>query len=361
MNRIAANDEPLHFPGLSHNAKLTHRFAKAGAYTIAVSGFGGQGGADCVYTLKVTRGATADPLLHPELERAWEERQFTRVLSADWSERIAARGATTPVSKQAETWEAADASAADLPVVSIPGIVHGRIGKPAESQAVRVRLDEAGELVIELETPRATMPRFNPVVRLLDEGGNEMVTNVYTKRNNNGLYMMKMIQPKSTVSLRTTGMYRLEVRDITTDRAGEDFEYKVAIRRSVPHLGKVSLSEQQINLRPGAVTELHLTTEREEDFAGSVTFEFDGLPTGVAVAPGIANPVEKPPLPNGGKVERYAPKPQASILVLAAAPDAPATGKPVQVRLFARPILEGKLGSRIFVREVPLFLSGGTS
>jgi hypothetical protein len=31
-------------------------------------------------------------------------------------------------------------------------------------------------------------------VRLIAPGGGEVVTNVYTKRNNNGLYMMKMIQ-----------------------------------------------------------------------------------------------------------------------------------------------------------------------
>ena len=92
---------------------------------------------------------------------------------------------------------------------------------------MELKIDSPSEIVLEVETPKATMPRFNPVVRLLDSGGNEMVTNVYTKLNNNGLYMMKMIQAKSTVSLRSPGRYRVEIRDITTDCAGEDFEYRV--------------------------------------------------------------------------------------------------------------------------------------
>jgi hypothetical protein len=359
LNRTASNDEPLHFPGLSRNAKLTHRFEKAGRYALAISGFAGQGGPDCVYILRASRGKTADPLLHPESDTSWEERQFTRILTPDWLQRVASRGGPATALKQVETWEAANAESTGLPVVTVPGIVHGRIARAAETQAVRLRIDQAADLVLEIEAPKATMPRFNPVVRLLDDGGNEMVTNVYTKRNNNGLYMMKMIQPKSTVTLRTSGLYRLEIRDITTDCAGEDFEYRISIRQSIPHVGKVIVSEGQVNLRAGGVTELHLTTEREEDFAGTVAFELDGLPAGVAVVPGVANPVEKPPLPNGGKVERYTPKPQSSILLLTAAPDAPATERPVPVRLFVRPIVDKKLGSRLFVRELPLFVTAG--
>ena len=69
------------------------------------------------------------------------------------------------------------------------------------------------------------MPRFNPILRVLEPGGAEIVTNVHTKLNNNGLYMMKMIQAKTTVSLRNPGEYILEIRDITTDCSGDDFAY----------------------------------------------------------------------------------------------------------------------------------------
>ena len=52
----------------------------------------------------------------------------------------------------------------------MPAVVHGRIVKPAGVQAVELKVDSAQELVLEIQTPQATMPRFNPVVRLLDAG-----------------------------------------------------------------------------------------------------------------------------------------------------------------------------------------------
>ncbi len=358
LNRIAVNDEPLHFPGLSSEPRLTYHFAKAGKYAVAVSGFSGQGGPDCVYALRISRGAKPHSPLHPPAKPGWEERQFTRVFPSDWLQQIAGRGGALKKSdQQPETYEAADADAHEIPVVTAPAVVHGRIGKPAQTGAVELKIDSPSEIVLEVETPKATMPRFNPVVRLLDSGGNEMVTNVYTKLNNNGLYMMKMIQAKSTVSLRSPGRYRVEVRDITTDCAGEDFEYRVLIRPQIPHLGKVSVVEQELNLRPGAATELHLNVEREEDFAGTVAFDVEGLPAGVSVSSALPNPVEKPPLPNGGKLERYTPKTQSSVLVMSARPDAAETPEPVPVRVVVRPIIDGHLGSAIAVREVPVFIA----
>jgi hypothetical protein len=362
LNRIAINDEPLHFPGLSSNAKLVHTFAKAGKYAVSVSGFAGQGGPDCTYILKAVRGTTPDSPLHPEAT-GWQERLFTRPLTSVWLERVAARGTKRdPTLQQPETWEAVDAASVGVPVITAPGVVHGRIVRPAETQAVTLRVDKPEDLVLEIETPLATMPLFNPVVRLLDTNRNELVTNVYTKRNNNGLYMMKMIQPKATVALRSPGLYRLEIRDITTDRAGEDFEYKVLVRRSIPHLGKVSVSEAQANVRAGGMAELHITIDREENFTGTIAFEADGLPPGVSIVPGAANPVERPPLPNGGKVERYTPGIQHSILLLKADANAHPTESPVMLRLFARPVAGGVPGTRIPAGELPLFIAAdGTS
>ena len=70
------------------------------------------------------------------------------------------------------------------------------------------------------------------------------------------------------------------------------------IRPQIPHVGRVLLSEEQINVNRATSTELHLTVEREEDFAGTVAFEVRGLPAGISAGSGMANPVEKPPLPN---------------------------------------------------------------
>ncbi|PYT21437.1 MAG: hypothetical protein DMG57_38635 [Acidobacteria bacterium] len=75
-----------------------------------------------------------------------------------------------------------------------------------------------------------------------------MVTNVHTQLNNCGGYMMKTIQPKTVVSLQATGDYSLEIHDITADIAATNFAYRVLIRPQIPHIGKVELEQERINL-----------------------------------------------------------------------------------------------------------------
>ena len=96
-----------------------------------------------------------------------------------------------------------------------------------------------------------------------------MVTNVHTKLNNNGLYMMKMIQAKTTVSLRNPGEYIIEIRDITTDCSGDDFAYRVLVRPQIPHLGQDQRRRGCSEPRTQAATKpLNVTVEREENFDG---------------------------------------------------------------------------------------------
>ena len=166
----------------------------------------------------------------------------------------------------------------------LPGVVEGTIAhvrpKPIASRSASRRRRTSPSKSRHLK-PRC--PDSIPVILVFEPGGTEVATNVYTKRNNNGLYMMKMIQPKVTLSLHAPGEYQMEIRDITTDRAGDDFRYRVLVRRQIPHVGRVEVAEDQINLRPGATRELNITVEREEGFNGLVAFAAEGLPAGVIV------------------------------------------------------------------------------
>jgi hypothetical protein len=356
LNRIAFNDEPLHFPGLSTEARLVHRFEKGGKYAIQVRAFSGQGGPDATYILRITRGIGESPLLHPRAPSSWEERQFTRRLPAEWMARLAERGGRTMDSANPKVFQPTADDSAETSVMTAPGVIEGRIGKPAETHRIRLRIDAPQDLAIEVETPRATMPRFNPVVRLLAPDGAEVVTNVYTKRNNNGLYMMKMIQAKSTFTLRSAGDYLLEIRDITTDVAGDDFHYRVLVRPQIPHVGKVELAEDRINLEPGQAKPLTVNLDREEEFKGLVLLSAQGLPEGVTSTAGMANPIEKPPLPNGGRVERYVGKPQTATLMLSASDDAQPMDAPVTVRVFLRTVTNGRQSPPIPVTEIPVMV-----
>lgn len=356
LNRIAFNDEPLHFPGLSSNPRLVHTFAKKGGYCVKVGAFSGQGGPDYVYELRMTRGTTPAPALHPKSKPAWDERQFTRSVAGDWLRRVVARSGAKVNIAAPELFSAATEDTASSASVSVPGIVQGRLTKASEVHTIRLRIDKPQDLAFEIETPEATMPRFNPIVRVLEPGGAEIVTNVHTKLNNNGLYMMKMIQSKVTVSFRNPGEFVIQIRDITTDRSGEDFAYRLLVRPQIPHVGLISVAEDALSIAAGTTKALTLTMEREEDFNAPVAFEMEGLPAGVSAVMAISNIEEKPSLFNGGKMERYTPKTQKTVLLVTVAGETAAMSSPVNVRIVARPFVNGSVGDPIPVKDIALIV-----
>src|SRR5262249_24980869 len=95
LNRVASNDEPLYFPGLSTNARLVQRFVQGGKYCVKVQGFSGQGAPDFSYQLRIAPGVTPPPVLHPEIKTIWEEREFTRRLAQNRLEELDRRGAAS--------------------------------------------------------------------------------------------------------------------------------------------------------------------------------------------------------------------------------------------------------------------------
>ena len=240
--------------------------------------------------------------------------------------------------------------------MTAPGVIEGRIDQPGVAHRIRLKIEKPQNLAIEIETPEATLPRFNPVVRVLEPGGHEIAGDVYTKLNNNGLYMMKMIEAKTTVSLHSPGEYTLQIRDITTDSAGPDFLYRVLVRPQVPHVGNVEVVEDHVNLAAGSSKPLTVLVDREEGFNGYVTVAVEGLPAGVTAVAALENPLDQPPLPNGGKLERYVARQQRTAMMLVASPDAAPTEMPARARVVVRVVGEGRMLDPIAVKEIPLMV-----
>ena len=205
------------------------------------------------------------------------------------------------------------------------------------------------------------MPLFNPVVRVLDSAGHEVATNVYTQLNNCGGYMMKMIEPKAIVAFHADGDYTLQIHDITTDNADPSFAYRVLIRPQIPHIGKVEVEEERMNLTAGTAKQVSVLTEREEGYSGLVAVSVEGLPPGVRAVTGSAPEEEKPPLMNGGRIERYFPKSQKSVLVMMAAPDAPLTPMPQMARVIVRAIVENKVAQPLATVLLPVMVVATSS
>ena len=357
LNQVVSNDEPLSFPGLSKDARLVQKFVHGGKYSLRVKGFDGQGGADCVYQLRIVPSVTPLPSLHPVIQASWEERQFTRGISARVEE-VARRGGVESKNRAVEVYRAvpSETPSKGIPVMTPPAIVEGRLDRSGLAHVIHLKIETPQDLAIEVETPEATLPRFNPVVRLMDPEGREIATDVYTKLNNNGLYMMKMIEAKTTVSLMSTGQYTMQIRDITTNGAGPDFLYRVLVRPQIPHLGNFDAAEDHINLQAGSSHVLTVTIDREEGFKGYVTLGVEGLPEGVTALPALEDHLEPPPLPNGGRLERYVAKPQRAAVMLVAAENAPLTDMPVRIKLVARILRDGRMLEPIAVKEMLLMV-----
>src|SRR5258708_120538 len=223
---------------------------------VQVAAYEGQGASNDVYQLRICAGAGSATSLRALPKPGWQEHTFTRRVSADWLKRLRERGALNQSAEDLETFHAVEDSVKPLPSMKVPGIVEGVISLPGATQRIAFHIKDAQDLVWEVETADATVRLFNPVVRVLDSTGREVVTNVYTQLNNCGGYMMKTIQPKTLVSFHAAGDYSLEIHDITAGAAGTNFAYRGLIRPQIPHLRKIEVQQERINLPPGGAIQI---------------------------------------------------------------------------------------------------------
>jgi hypothetical protein len=368
LNRIAANDEPLWVIGRGTDAHLVHRFARTGRYFARVEAFSGQGGPDDGYQLRITPGAPPAPAPSKtargggDRTEAWEERAYTRALSADRLDRLAARGGTAGKGKPITALPtgaspaAANSSSPGGAGFDLPGIIEGTVTTPGETARARFRVDAPTDVAIEVEAPAAAPPLFNPVVRLVNGAGTEVASNLQAGRGACTGALNKSLQAKTLVPLRDPGEYTLEVRDLTADLAGPSFRYRVLVRPQVPHVGNVRIDEDRVNLAPGEAKTVRVTFDREEDFRGGVAITAESLPPGVEALAGADFDAEPDQPPSAGKHERYAPRPERAAVVLRASEGASPTDTPCIVRLTVRTVVDGRVGAVLATREFPVMV-----
>ena len=279
-------------------------------------------------------------------------------------------GASTYVS-EAQSSDPASASAApvrapeqepnDTPSqaveLELPALVEGVIDRPGDIDFFKIRVAGARKLAFEIETPDAFPPAFNPKITVLDANGEqELFTNVYRFLAGDGDDWVKRIEPKIIYTFGSDEAYLLQVRDLTSRHGGSSFRYRILIRPQIQHMGKIEVKEDRINLARGQAVKLTVITEQEEGYSGDISLEVENLPPGVRASTATeVEPEKLPPLDEGEK-ERFLPKSQKAVILLAASADAPLTRLPQLLRVMARPVVEGKLGAPVLVQEVPLMV-----
>ncbi len=347
VNRIAFNDEPLWVIGGPTDAQLTHTFEKAGRYVVRVEAFSGQGGPDYSYQLKIVSGAA--PLERTPADTAWDERTFTRRLSADRLQELATRGGKPHDPSSIETYRAQG-------VFKLPGTLEGGLARPGEVHRARFHLDGPQDIAIEVETPETAPPLFNPIVRLLNNAGQEIATNVFSGRGACSGEMSKSIEAKTIVPLRDAGDYSIEIRDTTSDLSEPGFRYRIQVRPQIPHVGHVKIDADHINLAPGEAKTIRVTFDREEDYRGGVAVAAESLPLAVQALAGADFEADKDPPRYPGKRERYTPRTERIAVVFTASAEAAPMKEPQIARLVVRPVADGKPGAILQSKSIPVMV-----
>lgn len=360
--RLAIDDEPNIY---SWGApRLTYRFNRGGRFVAAVKAFAGVVASHGSYQLRIIRTSDSRAedahlpfLAHPS--EVWKERDFLRKLDAERPSAVAARTVQAEAEGKTAVFmeiEPNDNPSKALPI-SLPALIDGAIGHPGDIDYYRFEVEAGAGIALEVETPEQVPFHFMPYLVMLDDQGSEVVKNVYRKKVSPETWL-NLLEPKTIYTFTEGGEYFLRVSDLTSRNGASDFRYRIMVRPQIPHVGEIKLaalkgypSLDHVNLHVGQTRRVTVTVEQEENFDGLVTIACENLPAGVQVMPAAEVEPDKTGEEYDTPDRRYVPKSKTVTLLFAAALEAPA-GPPRPVRVLARPVVGGVLGSALQVGEI---------
>ena len=372
---------------------LDYRFRKPGRYLLRIGAFLGIIGPGYSYQLLIAPANGSSVLGDDARALEWDERAFVRGLGQN---RLAALVSRTVVASEMID-SAPKKSGSGLPAVegnvpegpsldflgeppkpivaaseaepndtraealqlTLPATIEGTIEHPGDVDYFRFRVQREQGLAFEVETPDSAPPYFNPRLGIFEhDGEEELFANIYKFVEGDGDDWIKRLEPKTIYTFQREGEYVLQLRDITSRRGDSSFKYRILIRPQVPHMGKLVVMEDRINLGAGGAKKLTLTAEQEEGYTGDIAFSAENLPAGVEALAAIeVEPDSYPALDEGFK-DRYLPKSQSAAMLLVASAEAQVMQMPQLIRIVARPVVGGKLGVPTLAGEIPVMVVG---
>jgi hypothetical protein len=384
--QIAFSDVPL----------LRYRFTKAGRYLLGVSAFMGIGGPDFAYQISIDKNrelhtqklqASVTDLvdqtfardLEPNrMEQLWARTVFPQL--PQQPEQLLARASAASVSASGQPPHSAvnesvvqqdtalvqctsyqerepNDSPGEAQEFALPAMVEGTIGHPGDVDDFKFKAKAGQRIAVELETPSASLPEFNPRIALLDSSGQEILNNIWRRVGGDNNEWMKTLQPKTIFTVDRDGEYTLQVRDLVSYLYGDQsFRYRIVIRPQVPHVGKIEMKQDRVNLVSGQAEKLNLKADQEEGYTGDIAVTVENLPPGVQVLPAAEVAPEAGPKLDEGPKERYIPKEQNLAILLVASADAPPTKLPYLAHVVARPVVSKQVGPSLPVRDIPVMV-----
>lgn len=374
---------------------------EAGRYFVRIMCLDGWGAPEYVYQLRICEAAGQLPVEHSRpVGGRWRERVFTRKLGADrlrevwsrglWQEEVphdiepavvATDGAqtgqveTVVISPEADISVTAEqepnGEPAQARAVQIPGIAEGVIQKARDVDVFKFQVASGQKLAFEVETPDATRPEFNPVLKVFDAAGAEQLTSL--QRSTSERLQLLAIGAKVISTFEKSGEYYLHVKDVTLRKGRPDFVYRVLIRPQIPHIGNILLETRtrgsedgrtdpaRLNIVAGGAAKLTLMVDHEEGFyipSNQVAVSLEGLPAGVESLPASSRykrPALASPLQFADS-EKHQPTTERISVVLYARKDAPLTELPAFVDVRCRAVVGGVPAPELAIGRLPVMV-----
>ena len=384
---------------MQHRPTTAFKFPKTGKYFLEVKEISGKTGADyhTSYQLRTFHGTNPDntecafendePAHSFPLKWTWagesaqkliqvlSERDFTRKLKRDWIETLWSRSplkhesqtsdqiTNSPVKRFDSFVESEPNNTLDqaLDVSTVPVIMEGVIDKPGDVDMFTFELSSEDSLAFEIETPLKKTPEFIPWITVLNENGKEIVQNLNKIWGRSGNFQKKYLEAKTLYDFDQAGKYFIRVRNVTSRHGDRYFKYRLLVRSQVPHVGAIRPNKDHIKLRPGQADTLSVAFELEEGFDGQVLLSVDNLPLGVTTSSAVVGKPRntKPPeIPDLKDQRIYTPLMQKTTIVFSTNLNISPTINPQFIRLIARPMSDGKIGSPFLIGEIPLLVLG---
>ncbi len=347
----------------SEYARLRYKFSKGGRYLLLVGTFAGISGPDMVYVLRIAPAgsstASNQPAGLPELHESRIDalrQPFVRKLERNRVEALLGRSVAAPQPEKDTPKSAPSAAEGELDL-SQPVLLEGSIDRPRKVDSYKLRAKAGQRLAFELETPEASLPQFTPRLELVDANGQDVCSNIWRRVGGDNNHLMKTLQAKTIYTFERDGEYTVRIRNLVSRQADPSFQYRLLIRPQVPHVGKIKVEQDSINVVPGKAGKLTVTVEQEEGYSGEVALSLEGLPPGLRAFTGAETPPARGGLLDEGRKEQYVPKTQKVVILVLGSSDAAATAMPQMVRLVARPVVEGRVGAPLLVQEIPVSVS----
>src|SRR5262249_19775687 len=123
--------------------------------------------------------------------------------------------------------------------VTPPALIEGTIGTAGDIDIFRVTAKAGERLALEIETPVAHPPIFNPWLRVFDSSGRERVANIYKEYGGDGDDVNKTVERKTVFTCETAGDYWIQVSGLAARDGNPECAYRLLIRPQVPHVGRI--------------------------------------------------------------------------------------------------------------------------